>query len=165
VTTAAASPRRLPVPVTIARVLLAIVSAYHLFIPLFTLTHLELLRSDVAGNTPGIAPADVDHATTSAVTIALAVHIPLVVLTGFLAVALSSGHPWTLRPATVSQVLSIAFSTVSTPPFDLLRLLVPVFIAVGIAIIVLLWAPGTSRAFFRSHPRSRASRRNEEKSR
>ena len=153
------APRRLPAPVTTARILLAIVSAYHLFIPLFTITHLELLRSDLVRRTPGISSDGLDYAISSATTIALTVHIPLFLLTGILAFALSSGHPWALRPATVSQLFSIGFSTISTPPFDVLRLLIPAFIGVGIAIIVLLWAPRTSRAFFAAHPRSRASRR------
>ncbi|HEY0935100.1 MAG TPA: hypothetical protein VGD91_15310 [Trebonia sp.] len=125
----------------IARSLLALVCLSHLVILVFTLTHQE-------------------QAVTRGTTIVLAVHIPLFLLTGFLAFALSSGHPWVLRPATVSQAFGIAFSTVSTPPFDALRPLVPLMIAGGISIIILLWAPPSSRAFFIAHPRSRRSRRN-----
>ena len=150
---------RPPASVATARIMLAVVSAYHLFIPLFTLLQTSLLRQNLREHTPAISSQALDGAVTNALTIALAVHIPLFLLTGILAILLSTAHPWTLRPATVSQVFSIGFSFISTPPFDALQPLIPVVIALSAGVITMLWAFPHSRAFFASHPQSRSSRR------
>jgi uncharacterized membrane protein len=142
-----------PTAVTSARALLALVAVFHLLVPLYTLTHLSQLTHDIATDHPGGHPAS--RLATSATVTALAVHLPLLALTGFLAVALRSAHPWTRRPATVSQLFGIAFAAASTPPLHALHPLVPLAISLSTAVVVLLWAPAASRSFFASHPRRR----------
>lgn len=146
-------PGPVPLPVVVAQVALALVSALHLLVVVVTVTHQAALRRDVHGDRPGLL--DADRVASSATALALAVHIPLLVLTGVLAVVLRSGHPWSLRPATVSQTFGIVFAGLSTPPLHALHPLVTVLTLASAAVIGLLWIPARSRRFFAAHPRSR----------
>jgi len=156
VTSPARPPRAVPLPVALAQIILAGVAALHLSIVVITLTHQTDLRLDLTG--AGLAALNAHQLTTSATTTALAVHIPLLLLTGTLAATLRTRHPWVLRPATVSQAFGIVFARLSTPPLHVLNPLVPTAIAASAAVLVLLWVPARSREFFASHPRSRRSR-------
>lgn len=126
---------RPPGPVQWARGLLVLVAAGHVAVPL-------VLWSE--GAQEGIGGA-------------LAIHVPLAVLSLVLARALSSGSPWALRPAAVSQVLSILFSVLLWSSPTTARSVTPILVAVQLSVLVLLWAPGSARAFFlrgaRSGPR------------
>ena len=95
----------------------------------------------------------------SSATLSLVVHVPLFILTAALAWRLPSGHPLAFRPATISQLFGVVFAYASTPPFSELQPFVPLVIAVQAAVLVLLWVPPASRAFFADHPMSSRSRK------
>lgn len=142
-----------------ARGLLALVAANHVVVPAIALTHLPALRAAVATAHPTYDDPAVDRAVDTVLTTTLAVHVPLLLLTAVLVWKLPTGHPWVLRPATVSQALGIAFSGLSSAPLPALHALTPIVDTVQLAVITLLWAVASSRAFFRAHPRSRHARR------
>lgn len=146
--------RTTPGTVTCARLFLAVVSLYHLAIAGFTLTHTDLLHRDLTAHHPSASPAVTDHDVHTAVTLVVAVHLPLFLLTGVLAVVLASGRPYALRPTTVSQLFGVAFSSVSTPPFDGLGFLIPAIITFQAGVIFFLWAPRRSREFFSANSKS-----------
>lgn len=151
--------RRPPRPVRVARVLLAAAAVDHIVVPAVTLTHVPALRAAVRAAHPADDPAAITRAVDTLTATSLAVHLPLLILTAVLVWKLPTGHPWVLRPATVSQALSIVFSGLSSAPLPALHALFPVVDAVQLTVIVLLWGPRTSRDFFNAHPRSRRIRR------
>jgi hypothetical protein len=150
---------RPPRPVTVARILLGVVAVDHVAVPAVSLTHIPALRAAVSVAHPAYDPPAITRAVDTVLATSLAVHLPLLILTAVLVWKLPTGHPWALRPATVSQALGIVFSGLSSAPLPALHALVPVVDAVQLAVIVMLWAPRTSRAFFSAHARSRRIRR------
>lgn len=150
--------RRAPRPVRAASVVLGLVSVYHLSVALAAVLLRPLLRQDIVLQHPAADTAAVGQTLDASTTLSLAVHLPLFILTAILAWRLPTGHPFAVRPATVSQLFGIVFAYASTPPFRDLHPFVPLVIATQAAVVALLWFPAASRAFFAAHPRSRRSR-------
>lgn len=157
--------RRLPDSVIAATAVLGIVSLYHLGVALATLIGQSDLRVAIALQRPRAGAEAIEQMLASATALSLAVHLPLFILTALLSLKLPTGHPFALRPATVSQLFGVAFAYASAPPFRGLQPLIPMVIAVQAAVVVLLWIPPASRAYFAAHPKSSRSRQNAASSR
>ncbi|RJQ66986.1 hypothetical protein D5S17_34980 [Pseudonocardiaceae bacterium YIM PH 21723] len=81
-------------------------------------------------------------------TAAAAFHGVLLALCVLLVWKLATGRPWTRRLATVSQLLSVAFSLVSRSSSPMFHAIIPVIGAAQILLVTLLWGSRSARDFF-----------------
>jgi hypothetical protein len=147
--------RTVPKPVQSARALLALVGLGHLVIPVVMGAHRDAVRDRIAAQHPGFGAAEVARSADVAVVSGAVFHGVLLVLCVLLAVKLASGKPWTRRLTTVSQLLSVAFGFFSWSSSPMFHAVIPVAAVAQLAVVVLVWAPRSSRDFFaRRRPRT-----------
>jgi hypothetical protein len=139
--------RTVPTPVRVSRLLLALVGLSHLVVPLVMVARKATLHADIAAQHPGFRAAELDRAVTTALASAAAFHAILLLLCGYLVVALPTGRPRAWRLALISQGLGIVFSIVSWTSNEMFHAVIPVLDAVQVVIVVLLLTPA-ARAFF-----------------
>ena len=131
----------------VARLLLGLVAASHV-VSVLTPWIGDGLQHRIAASRPDLDATAVTHAAHDSLVAAVALHAPLLVVSLALIRALPSGSPWARRPATVSQVLGAVFGVLLWSAPSTVREIVPLVVGTQIAIVVLLWWPTDSRAFF-----------------
>ncbi|TDD62495.1 hypothetical protein E1263_03390 [Kribbella antibiotica] len=145
-----------PRPVQWARGLLGLVALSHLIVPIVMWAARADLRTTIAEGSPELGPVELGKAVDVAVGSAVVFHVLLLALALWLIVKLPTGLPWVRRLATVSQVLSVVFGFVSWSSSPMFHAVIPVVGLVEVALVVLLWAPRASRAFFRGESKGSA---------
>lgn len=148
----------MPGPVRCARALLVGVAGWHLAVPIAALANRDALRRTILLTRPSLDPAGLSAQLTHDLTLAVAVHAPLLLLTCFLIWKLPTAHPFILRPTTASQAFGIVFSTISATPLVALQTLIPLSLTLQLGVILLLWLPQRSRDYFAAHPKARLRR-------
>ncbi len=156
--TTAPPTRVVPPPVHASRLLLALIGLSHLAVPLVMLVRAGALRDEIAAQHHDFGPAELDTAVRAALVAAVAFHAVLLLICGYLALALPRGRFWLWRLALVSQALGIVFSTVSWSSSTMFHAVIPIVVTVQAAVLVLLLLPA-SRAFFKHSRREGNARR------
>jgi hypothetical protein len=139
---------RVPTPVQSSRVLLIAVAISHLVVPVVMGANQSALRDRIATQHPDFGVAEVARSAAIALTSAAVFHGILLVLCVLLLWKLATARPWTRRLATVSQLLSVAFSVVSWSSSPMFHAIIPIIGAAQILLVVLLWVPRTAQEFF-----------------
>jgi hypothetical protein len=117
-----------PPTIQAARGLLVLVALYHVAFPL-----LELSQTHLAG---------------VRLVQSVGQNAFLLLLAAGLIWKLPTGHRWARRPATFSQVLTIATAALMWPAASDLVATVLAADALSVTIIILLWVPSSTRTFF-----------------
>jgi hypothetical protein len=139
---------RLPAPVQLARVLLAVVAVSHLAVPVVMWAGRSALRDRIASQHPEFGSSEIAKSVDIAVVSGAVFHGALLVLCALTAWKLATGRPWTRRLVTISQPLSVVFSLVSWSSSPMFHAVIPVIGAAQVLIVALLWAPRQARGFF-----------------
>ncbi|VVJ17041.1 Uncharacterised protein [Amycolatopsis camponoti] len=140
--------KTVPKPVQAARALLALLGLSHLVIPVVLGLREDALRDQVAAQHPDFGAAEVARSADVAVVSGAIFHGLLLLLCLLLVVKLASGRPWTRWLTTVSQLLSVVFGFFSWSSSPMFHAVIPVAAAAQLAVVVLVWAPRSSRDFF-----------------
>ena len=151
------SSARVPVPVQVARALLAVVATSHLVVPIVMGAAQGALRNQLAAQHPEFGPAEIARSADIAVVSAGVFHGALLAVCVLLLWKLASSRRWARRLATISQLLSVGFSVVSWTSSPMFHAVILVVGAAQLTLVALLWLPPTARRFF-TVPDSRAPR-------
>ncbi|MFC9691992.1 hypothetical protein ACFTSF_25805 [Kribbella sp. NPDC056951] len=119
-----------------ARLLLLVIALAHLVIPVVMFARSSTLRAEVAAQHPDFTPSELDASVRVALTSASVFHLVLAVLCVVLAWKLE--RRWASRLTVVSQALSIVFSVVSWSTSGMFHAVIPVVIALQLAVIALV---------------------------
>jgi hypothetical protein len=138
-----------PRAVQAARGLLGLVALSHLIVPIVMWANRDDLRTTIADRSPEFGAAELDKAVAAAVGAAVVFHVLLLVLSLWLIVKLPAGRSWVRRLTTVSQLLSVVFSLVSWSSSSMFHVVIPIVGLAELVLVVLLWVPSESKAFFR----------------
>jgi hypothetical protein len=138
-----------PRAVQAARGLLGLVALSHLIVPILMWANRDDLRMTIADRSPEFGAAELDKAVAAAVGAAVVFHVLLLVLSLWLILKLLTGRPWVRRLTTVSQLLSVVFSFVSWSSSPMFHVVIPIVGLAELVLVVLLWVPSESKAFFR----------------
>ncbi|WP_433201379.1 hypothetical protein ACQP00_30435 [Dactylosporangium sp. CS-047395] len=133
------------------RALLALIAASHVVVPVVMLADPDPTRRQVIADHPQFDAATVTASVDAALVAAAVFHGLLFALAALLIWRLPTGRPWTRRLATVSQLLSVAFGVVSWSSSPQFHAVIPIVSAAEAAVVLLLWLPRSSRAFFARH--------------
>jgi hypothetical protein len=108
----------MPAPVRWARALLVLVAVSHVVVPVVLWARQDALRDQIAAAHPEFGAAEVVTSVDAAVVSGVVFHIALLLLCGFLVLALPTARPRIRWLTTVSQLLLVALLWIPRPARD-----------------------------------------------